>query len=42
MNGAKVIFVFLVLLARRSCNGGALLFCHRRNQRNIKMISVRV
>ena len=36
------ITLFSVLLTRRSCNGGVLLFCHQRNQRNIKMVSVRV
>ena len=34
--------LFSVLLTRRSCNGGALLFRHRRNQRNIRVVSVRL
>ena len=34
--------LFSVFLTRRSCNGGELLFRHRRNQRNTRVVSVRL
>ena len=36
------IALLSVLPTHRSCNGRALLFHHRKNQRNIRMVSVKV